>query len=130
MAAINYINVNPNDQTGTFGPAARLGPIHYTLYQQGLYTINAGFCVWVGLGGHALGGGHSALSRSHGLLSDNVLEMKAVNAQGELLTINATHEPELYWALRGGGGGLFVIVTEFKIRLIQPPAIVTHYSAN
>ena len=55
MAAINYINVNPNDQTGTFGPAARLGPIHYRLYQQGQYTINAGFCVWVGLGGHVLG---------------------------------------------------------------------------
>jgi hypothetical protein len=130
MASINYINVNPNDRTGTFGPSARLGPIHYTLYEQGQYTINAGFCVWVGLAGFALGGGRSVLSRSHGLLSDNVLEMKAVNAQGELLTINATHEPELYWALRGGGGGLFVIVTELKIRLIQSPSVVTHYSAN
>ena len=44
---------------------------------------------------------------------------------GELITINESHEPDLYWALRGAGGGLFVIVTEFKIRLVQSPLLVT-----
>ncbi|CAF5030462.1 unnamed protein product, partial [Rotaria sp. Silwood1] len=47
----------------------------------------------------------------------------------ELITINKTHEPELYWALRGAGGGLFVIVTEFKIRLVKPPPLVRHFSS-
>jgi hypothetical protein len=49
---------------------------------------------------------------------------------GELLTINETHEPELYWALRGAGGGLFVIVTEFKIRLVKSPSLVTSFSST
>jgi hypothetical protein len=49
---------------------------------------------------------------------------------GEFLTINKTHEPELYWALRGGGGGLFVIVTEFKIRLVKSPSLVTSFSSD
>ena len=129
MAAINYIHINPNDHTGIFGPGARLGPIYYKSYQYDQYTVNAGTCPWVGLAGHALGGGDGFLSRLHGLLSDNILEMKAVNTEGELLIINATHESELYWALRGGGGGLFVIVTEFKIRLIKSPSRVTTFSS-
>ena len=45
------------------------------------------------------------------------------------MIINETNEPELYWALRGGGGGLFVIVTEFKFRLIKSPSIVTTFSS-
>ncbi|CAF3350010.1 unnamed protein product, partial [Rotaria socialis] len=128
MESINYIHINQHDGTGTFGAGARLGPIYYRTYQYN-YTINAGRCPWVGLAGHALGGGHGVLSRLHGLLSDNILEMKAVNAQGELITINKTHETELYWALRGAGGGLFVIVTEFKIRLVKSPSIARRFSS-
>ncbi|CAF0797248.1 unnamed protein product [Adineta steineri] len=106
MERINYIHINQYDRIGTFGAGARLGPIYYRAYQHGKLTINGGSCPWVGLAGHALGGGFGFLARLHGLLSDNIIEMKAVNDQGELLTINETHEPELYWALRGGGGGL------------------------
>ncbi|CAF0800370.1 unnamed protein product [Adineta steineri] len=127
MERINYIHINQHDRIGTFGAGARLGPIYYRAYQHGKLTINGGSCPWVGLAGHALGGGFGFLARLHGLLSDNIIEMKAVNAQGELLTINETHEPELYWALRGGGGGLFVIVTEFKFRLIKSPSVVTTF---
>ncbi|CAF1386763.1 unnamed protein product [Adineta steineri] len=128
MEAINYININQHDRTGTFGAGTRLGPIYYRIYQYDNYTINAGSCAWVGLAGIALGSGYDFLARLHGLLSDNILEMKAVNAQGELLTINQTHEPELYWALRGSGGGLFVIVTEFKLRLVKSPSLVRSFS--
>ncbi|CAF0993100.1 unnamed protein product [Didymodactylos carnosus] len=129
MEAINYININQRDRTGTFGAGARLGPIYYKTYQYDKYTINAGTCPWIGLAGHALGGGFGILARLYGLLADNILEMTAVNAQGKLLTINKTHEPELYWALRGAGGGLFVIVTEFKFRLVKSPSLVTTFSS-
>jgi len=83
MEAINDIDINTNEGTGTFGAGARIGPIYYKLYQYDQYTINAGVCPWVGLAGHALGGGYGFLARLHGLLSDNILEMKAVNAQGK-----------------------------------------------
>lgn len=128
MGAINHIYINQNDGTGIFGSGARLGPIYYRTYQYGNYTINGGSCAWVGLGGLALGGGIGFLSRQHGLLSDKILEMKAVTAQGNLLTINETHETELYWALRGSGGGLFVIVIEFKLKLVPSPSDVTIFS--
>ncbi|CAF1332243.1 unnamed protein product [Rotaria sordida] len=128
MEAINYININQLDRTAAFGAGLRLGPIYYRTYESNNYTINGGSCVWVGLAGQALGGGYGYLSRLYGLLTDSILEMKAVNAQGELLTINETHEPDLYWALRGAGGGLFVIVTEFKFRLVKSPSLVTTLS--
>ncbi|CAF0976835.1 unnamed protein product [Adineta steineri] len=101
IEGINYININQSDRTGKFGAGTRLDPIHYTAYQYDNLTINGGTCAWVGLAGLALGGG-----------------------KGELLAINESHEPDLYWALRGGGGGLFVIVTEFKLRLVQAPLLV------
>ncbi|CAF0835223.1 unnamed protein product [Rotaria sordida] len=56
MEAINYIRINQYDGTGTFGAGARIGPIYYRTYQYN-YTINAGSCAWMGLAGHALGGG-------------------------------------------------------------------------
>ncbi|UJR08747.1 hypothetical protein I4U23_013004 [Adineta vaga] len=126
---MNNIHVNVHDKTAIIGPGARNGPSYYTLYQYDNYTIPAGSCAWVGIGGQALGGGYGLLARLHGLLSDHILEMKAVNAQGDALTINATHEPELFWALRGGGGGSFVIVTQFKFRLVKSPPLVTEFTA-
>jgi hypothetical protein len=47
---------------------------------------------------------------------------------GELLTINETHEPDLHWALRSAGRGLFLIVIEFKFRLDESPSLVTSFS--
>jgi hypothetical protein len=82
MKLINYIKINQRDKTGRFGAGTRLGPIYYETYQYDNYTISAGSCPWVGLAGHALGGGYGLLSRLHGLLSDNIIEMKAVNDQG------------------------------------------------
>ena len=87
MEAINYININQDDRTGSFGAGARLGPIYYRTYQYDGYTINGGSCAWMGLAGHALGGGQGYLSRLYGLLSDNILEMKAVNAEGKYIVV-------------------------------------------
>ena len=82
LAGINYINIDKSDGTARIGAGARLGPIYYRTYQSNNYTINGGTCVWVGIAGLGLGGGAGYLSRLHGLLTDNILEMKAVNAEG------------------------------------------------
>jgi FAD/FMN-containing dehydrogenase len=56
-------------------------------------------------GGYAQSGGHAPLSSIYGLAADNILEYKVVTADGKLKIANAVSEPDLFWALRGGGGG-------------------------
>jgi FAD/FMN-containing dehydrogenase len=70
----------------------------------------------VGIGGITLGGGVGYLVRKHGLTIDNVLAAEIVTADGELLRVDAATHPDLFWAIRGGGGN-FGIVTRFKFRL-------------
>ena len=92
------------------GAGARLGNIYAVLGRHGL-AIPAGTCPSVGIGGHALGGGFGLASRAWGLASDNVRSLQVVTADGKVVTADAKHNPDLFWACRGGGGGNFGIVT-------------------
>ena len=75
----------------------------------------------VGIGGITLGGGVGYLSRKHGLTIDSLLAAEIVTADGTLRTVDATHEPDLFWAIRGGGGN-FGIAVRFKYQLHDLPA--------
>ncbi len=99
----------------TAGPGARLGNVYNALARHGL-AIPAGTCPSVGIGGHALGGGFGLASRAWGLASDNLRSLQIVTADGEILSADATHHSDLYWACRGGGGGNFGIVTRLVFR--------------
>ncbi|HEX4816672.1 MAG TPA: FAD-binding oxidoreductase [Nonomuraea sp.] len=77
----------------------------------------------VGIGGITLGGGIGFLVRKHGLTIDDVLAAELVTADGEILHVDSAHHPELFWALRGGGGN-FGVVTRFKYRLHELSSIV------
>ena len=76
----------------------------------------------VGIGGITTGGGIGYLLRTHGLTIDNVLAADIVTADGELHRVDADHEPDLFWAIRGGGGN-FGVVTRFRYRLHELPRI-------
>lgn len=83
---------------------------------QGLVVVS-GECPTVGLaGGYTQGGGHSALSTSFGLSADQTLEFEVVTAAGELVTASRTENADLYWALSGGGGGTYGVVTSMTVK--------------
>ncbi|KAK0390544.1 hypothetical protein NLU13_0048 [Sarocladium strictum] len=73
----------------------------------------------VGLGGFIAGGGHGVLSPHFGLAADNVVQIEVVTPNGEALTANEDTNPDLFWALRGGGGSTFGVVTSFVVRIHQ-----------
>ena len=77
----------------------------------------------VGIGGITTGGGIGYLVRKHGMTIDNVLAAEIVTAEGEVLRADADTNPDLFWAIRGGGGN-FGVVTRFKYRLVDLPEIV------
>jgi FAD/FMN-containing dehydrogenase len=77
----------------------------------------------VGIGGLTLGGGVGFLVRKHGLTIDSLLAAEVVTADGQVLQVDADHHPDLFWALRGGGGN-FGVATRFKFRLHEVGQIV------
>ncbi|KAG0042003.1 hypothetical protein BGZ83_001025 [Gryganskiella cystojenkinii] len=125
-----FTSVTVNNGVAKVGAGVRLGQLYLELFHQGGYTLNAGTCPSVGIGGHALGGGFGLLGPKYGLLIDRITEMQIVNAEGQLLTASNTSNPDLFYALRGAGGGSYGVVTEFTIRPITPASVVTSYSYN
>ncbi|MFT4036679.1 MAG: FAD-binding oxidoreductase [Thermomicrobiales bacterium] len=97
------------------GPGARMAGLYATLAEQGV-TIAGGTCPGVGLGGLALGGGIGFRARRDGLTCDTLLAAEVVLADGRVVTVSATEQPDLFWALRGGGGGNVGVVTSLTLR--------------
>jgi FAD/FMN-containing dehydrogenase len=89
------------------------------------YGLSTGFgdTGSVGIGGITLGGGVGYLARKHGLTIDSVLAAEVVTADGELLHVDENNHPDLFWAIRGGGGN-FGVVTRFKYRLHEVTDVV------
>ncbi|KAF9559407.1 hypothetical protein EC968_006616 [Mortierella alpina] len=84
-------------------------------------TVVGGSVPTVGTsGGYCQGGGHSSLSHLRGLCADNVIQYKVVTADGNVKTANAFQNKDLFWALRGGGGGTFAVVVEAVYRAHPP----------
>ncbi|GAA1577666.1 FAD-binding oxidoreductase [Kribbella sancticallisti] len=99
------------------GPGARLYDVHAFLDKYGR-SLPTGTCPTVGVAGLALGGGLGIHTRSWGLTCDRILSMGVITADGKPRVISATVEPDLFWALRGGGGGNFGVVTSFRFSTV------------
>jgi FAD/FMN-containing dehydrogenase len=108
------------------GAGARLIDVYDGLWQHGR-TVPTGSCPTVGIAGLTLGGGVGLAARKYGLTCDNLLEATVVLANGTAVVANAHQHSDLYWALRGGGGGNFGIVTRLVFRT-HPVSQVATYS--
>jgi FAD/FMN-containing dehydrogenase len=116
--ALHMVDLDPTSHHLRVGAGARLAQVHLALDRHGR-TIPTGTCPTVGAAGLVLGGGIGAETRLRGLTTDAVLQIRIVTPDGRVRHVDAQHEPDLFWALRGSGGGNFGVVTGFVMRTFR-----------
>lgn len=121
LRSLAQVQVLP-DGTAVVGAGARLIEVYAALAQAGR-LLPAGSCPTVGVSGFTLGGGIGVLTRKYGLTCDRLVAAQVVTADSRLLNASPTSEPDLYWALRGGGGGNFGVVCEFTFATEPAPGL-------
>lgn len=114
LSGLKFIRVDINNNTVRVGGGNLWGEVDHATHPFGL-AVPAGIISSTGVGGLTLGGGVGHLSRKYGLTIDNLLEADMVLADGTFVTVNKDQYPDLFWAIRGGGGN-FGIVTSFKFQ--------------
>lgn len=115
FSLMNAVRIDPEGMRAFVEPGATLGDFDAAAQKHGLATP-VGINSTTGIAGLTLGGGFGWLTRKYGMTVDNLLAADVVTADGASLRASADDNPELYWALRGGGGN-FGIVTQFEFRL-------------
>ncbi|MEP7167265.1 MAG: FAD-binding oxidoreductase [Candidatus Woesebacteria bacterium] len=118
MTLMNSIEVvNEDKHLVRVGSGANWIQVAETLQGKGL-TLSSGDTKTVGVGGLTLGGGIGWLVRKVGLTIDNLVAAEVITAKGEILKVSSTENPDLFWAIRGGGGN-FGVVTYFEFQTYQ-----------
>jgi hypothetical protein len=115
LSQMKGIHVDPAAKTAWVEAGCTLGDVDHATHAFGLATPSGIFST-TGIGGITLGGGLGHLTRQYGLAIDNLLEANVVLADGSVTKANATTNPDLFWALKGGGGN-FGVVTSFVFKL-------------
>ncbi|KAG6913137.1 hypothetical protein DXG01_009384, partial [Tephrocybe rancida] len=118
-----------SQNVGEMGAGVIAGDAFQYFSTQGM-DITGGFEATVGLaGGYGQGGGLGSFTTTYGLMVDNAVEFEVVTADGEVRIINKCNNPELFWAMRGGGGGTFAVLTKYRVQLF--PSLPIHvYTFN
>jgi FAD/FMN-containing dehydrogenase len=115
LSAMRAVSVDPVERTALVHGGALWGDVDHETQAHGLATTG-GIVSHTGVGGLSLGGGIGWLMRKHGLAVDNLVQAEVVTAEGDIIRASASDHPDLFWALRGGGGN-FGIVSSFRFAL-------------
>jgi len=115
LAAMRRIVIDPASRTARVRAGATSAELASAAQEHGL-ALSTGDTPTVGMGGLTTGGGIGFMVRRYGLAIDNLLSARIVTASGEIVTASPTSHPDLFWAIRGGGGNVG-IVTEFEFRM-------------
>jgi FAD/FMN-containing dehydrogenase len=126
LSAMNSVRLDAPNRTAHVGGGAWVAHVDAATQKEGLATT-LGQISNTGVGGLTLGGGFGWLSRRFGLACDNLVSAELVTADGKLRRVSEKDEPDLFWALRGGGGN-FGVATSFEYRLhpLNPKVLAGH----
>ena len=114
LSMMKSVRVEPATKTVRVEPGCTSGDVDHATHALGL-AVPLGIVSSTGVAGFTLGGGTGYLTRKHGLTVDNLLEADVVLADGNVVTASEREHPDLFWAIRGGGGN-FGVVTSFLFR--------------
>jgi len=113
MSTMNRVSVTPSRDRVRIGAGATLLNVYEQLYRRSRMTIAGGTCPTVGISGLTMGGGVGPFTRQYGLTLDRLVGAHVVTADGRARRVDAKNDPDLFWAIRGGSGGSFGVVTSF-----------------
>jgi len=125
---LRSITIDIREENAWIQSGASLGELYYAIANKSnVHGFPAGSCPTVGVGGHFSGGGFGTIFRKYGLAADNVIDAQIVDVNGKILNRELMGE-DLFWAIRGGGGSSFGVITAWKIKLVNVPSIVTVFN--
>ncbi|KAI0104017.1 hypothetical protein GGR51DRAFT_561393 [Nemania sp. FL0031] len=127
MSLLRDIEIQPDKKTAWFQGGAYDGQVIDYLWDRGL-VATTGSCTCVGMMGPGLGGGHGRYQGLYGLISDNLVNLNVVLADGTAVRINQSSHPDLWWAMQGAGHN-FGVITSFELQVF-PRRVDTWYYRN